>query len=102
MALISSQGQFTNGAYHVLEQNDGFLASCHSTLLVTNFTFEVQMQMIKGGCGGIVFRDAPSGGHAYLFTVCTSGPRAGHYKLLYLSSLRVSHSPRCIPGCSIR
>ncbi len=76
--------QFTNGAYHVLEQNDGILASCHSTLPVSNFTFEVQMQIIQGNCGGIVFRDAPSGGHAYLFNVCTSGPRAGYYMLANL------------------
>jgi len=76
--------QFTNGVYHVAEEMDGVIASCHSTLPVTNFTFEVQMQIIKGDCAGIVFRDAPSGGHAYLFTVCTSGPRAGHYKLLSL------------------
>jgi len=63
--------QFRGGAYHVTAQN--YYAPCHGNLQASNFTFEVQMQIIKGNCGGLSLRDTTSVAHAYNFEVCQNG-----------------------------
>lgn len=63
--------QFIGGAYYAQAQN-GIYATCHPDLQASNFTFEVQMQIINGNCSGLTLRD---NGHsnAYSFQICRDG-----------------------------
>jgi serine/threonine protein kinase len=63
--------QFAKDGYHVIEQQN-YVNECHSTTQLGNFTFEVQMKVIKGNCGGFTFRDNLSIS-AYHFEVCQDG-----------------------------
>jgi len=63
--------QFRGGAYHVTAHT--YYIPCHGSLQVSNFTLEVQMQIIKGNCGGLSLRDTTSVAHAYNFEVCQNG-----------------------------
>lgn len=66
--------QFTNAAYHVSQsQPEHFFYCPASTPILGNFTFEVQMTIIKGDCGGIVFRYDSTSGKLYHFEVCQDG-----------------------------
>ncbi len=67
--------KFTNGAYHVSQtRTDRFFicASSYSRSYFSNFAFEVQMKIIRGDCGGVIFREGP-GGKLYYFRVCQNG-----------------------------
>ncbi len=49
---------FTNGSYHVKAPNPKYSDYCLANAsYFSDFTFEVQIQIIKGNAGGIVFRD---------------------------------------------
>src|SRR5262249_13643132 len=50
--------QFTGGAYHVSQSNaQQYVAFCYAAPTgFSNFIFEVQMTIIKGDAGGIIFR----------------------------------------------
>jgi hypothetical protein len=66
---------YENDGYHVIEPNANTYLPCHAynnNASYSNFTFEVQMIILKGGCGGISLRDG-SAGHAYYFGVCQDG-----------------------------
>ncbi len=67
--------QFEGGAYHSIESQNYYHA-CHASLQASNFTLEVQMQIIQGNCGGLVLRDTTSQAHAYGFQVCQNGSYA--------------------------
>lgn len=63
---------FKDGTYHIiLEQQGRFHACIARTSNFSNFTYEVQMMIIKGDCGGIIFRR--SGPSFYYFRVCQDG-----------------------------
>ena len=63
---------FTGGAYHdSLEQANRFHACIARASNFSNFTYEVQMTIIKGDCGGIIFRR--SGPSFYYLRVCQDG-----------------------------
>jgi transcriptional regulator with XRE-family HTH domain len=64
--------QFIGGAYHAVELLNAY-DSCHAASQVSNFTFEIHMQILQGSCGGIVLRDTISQSHAYSFKVCQNG-----------------------------
>jgi hypothetical protein len=65
---------FTNGAYHVLEKQPGYLRWCLSNYSdFYDFTYEVQMTIVTGTCGGIIFRaNAQAGGYHgyYYYEIC--------------------------------
>lgn len=64
---------FTNNVYHVEETQKGYFRICsEQSVDVSDFTFEVHMQIISGHCGGILFRQI-SAGQYYLYKVCSDG-----------------------------
>lgn len=49
---------FMGGTYHVKEPNPNYINDCLANGTdYSNFAFEVQMQIVKGDGGGIIFRD---------------------------------------------
>lgn len=67
--------QFTGGAYHVSAQ-EGRGASCFArNITLSDFTYEVQMTIVQGEEGGIVFRYRTNGEQMffYLFTINSQG-----------------------------
>ena len=75
----SSNCSFMDGAYHVkapIYPPEACLANDASTTDFSNFTFEVQMQILKGDVGGIIFRavkQAASGNKFYDFFISHDG-----------------------------
>jgi eukaryotic-like serine/threonine-protein kinase len=68
--------QFTTSAYHVTQSATPGLFPCAlSNHDFTNLALEVQMKIIKGDCGGMVFRDI-GGDKYYMFRVCQDGTYA--------------------------
>ncbi len=68
-----SSCQFAGGAYHVTENLSGFFADCFSDPYFSDFTYEVQMQIVHGDCGGIMFRGDATHSKFYYFRVCQDG-----------------------------
>src|SRR6266480_755141 len=65
---------FTNGAYHVSTQLTGFFSSCYDhSHIFSNFVLQVQMTVLKGDRGGIIFRSDPTNTKFYLFRVGQDG-----------------------------
>jgi hypothetical protein len=65
---------FTTAGYQVNSPKTQFYYYCSSTSnTYSNFTFEVHLQIIKGDCGGLIFRADTNTGKLYLFEVCTNG-----------------------------
>jgi hypothetical protein len=64
--------QFSNGAYHVSESKMA-VYTCPDQAQFSNFAFEVQMTILHGNCGGIIFRINPDATKYYLFQVCATG-----------------------------
>lgn len=67
---------FINGAYHVLQTASNWYTTCfaeHENLIFSNFTFQVQMSIFSGDCGGLAFRADPSENKFYFFRVCQDG-----------------------------
>ncbi|HTK09015.1 MAG TPA: protein kinase [Ktedonobacteraceae bacterium] len=64
---------FINNTYHIKETRAGYFRICsaHSTD-VSDFVFEVHMQILSGHCGGILFRQLTAGQY-YLYRVCADG-----------------------------
>jgi hypothetical protein len=62
---------FIDQAYHATV-NNGY-KPCHISLYPRNFTFEVQMTIIRGNCGGMSLHDTVTQQEAYLFIVCHDG-----------------------------
>ncbi len=63
--------QFSNGAYHTRESTIGSVYTCPDQAQFSNFAFEVQMTILHGDCGRIIFRN--NGTKYYLFQVCAYG-----------------------------
>jgi len=72
---IGGACQFTGGAYHVSETKAGYSNFClASKSNFSNFAFEVQMRIIQGDCGGVIFRFQDiNNGTFYYFEVCQNG-----------------------------
>jgi len=70
---------FTGGVYHVIAPDPRFFAYCvaRSTDFI-NFAYEVQMKIIKGDLGGIIFRANSTSNNFYVFHV----DQLGSYQLL--------------------
>jgi len=65
---------FTTGGYQINSPKTQFYYYCLSTSnTYSNFTFEVQVRITKGDCGGLIFRADTNSGKLYLFEVCTDG-----------------------------
>ncbi len=74
---------FTGGAYHVSESNLGTAYECfNSSSDFSNFAYEVQMQIMKGDAGGLLFRANTTNNTNYIFYV----GQDGSYELLVCPS----------------
>lgn len=68
--------QFTGNAYHVSTAKTNHYTYCYPSALFSNFAFEAKMNIIRGDCGGIVFRVDSNSGRLYFFQVCQNGAYA--------------------------
>jgi serine/threonine protein kinase len=92
----SSSCQFTGGAYYVTSRSNNYYQVCYTALQVSNFAFEAQMQIIKGDCGGLEFRDTTNKEYGYFFEVCHDGT----YGVYRFSSGRNSGGKTLVSGTS--
>jgi hypothetical protein len=71
---------FTNKAYHVsVDQKNLFLyCTAHATNF-SNFAYQVQMNILKGDGGGLIFRADTDAPHYYVFTIKASGTFGLYY-----------------------
>lgn len=61
---------FSGGAYHVIEQQTGYFNPCFADgPTFSNFTFQVQMTILKGNAGGMLFRADDQSNKFYLLTI---------------------------------
>ena len=65
--------KFTGGAYHVSESNVNFFQPCVESNDFSNFAFEVQMTIIQGDSGGIIFRLDNTKNNYYAFFANNDG-----------------------------
>jgi eukaryotic-like serine/threonine-protein kinase len=72
---IGGACQFAGGAYHVSQSNAQYISFCNAkNTNFSNFAFEVQMRIIQGDCGGLIFRYQDSNnGTFYYFEICQNG-----------------------------
>ena len=62
---------FTGGAYHIVETTPKIYYPCYANNLVYgDFTFEATMNLVKGDCGGLIFRADKPSGKLYLYRFC--------------------------------
>ena len=65
---------FSGGSYHSSTQKTNFYYICGAGVPdFSNFAFEVQMKILQGDCGGMVFRYNTNTGKLYFFEVCQDG-----------------------------
>lgn len=65
---------FTGGTYHATAmQADTFFACNAVATHFDNFAYQVQMTLIKGDYGGIIFRSDSAAANTYIFTIDQSG-----------------------------
>ena len=65
---------FSGGSYHSSTPKTQFFYLCTAGVTdFSNFAFEVQMKVIQGDCGGMVFRADSNTGKMYFFEVCQDG-----------------------------
>jgi hypothetical protein len=66
--------QFTQGIYHVSETQKLLDGICwNQDFDMSNFTFEVQMKITQGDCGGILSRSSSDGTKFYELDICQDG-----------------------------
>lgn len=70
----NSNCQFSNGGYHATEshQNTFFVCGAHATNFA-NFAYRVEVTIVAGDCGGVVFRSDNRNQNLYLYEVCQNG-----------------------------
>jgi len=78
--------QFIGGAYHASASQGVEICTAHNSAVI-NFSFEVQMTIIQGNCGGIVFREDFAAASAYFLRICSDG----YYKLINVVNPTTSH-----------
>jgi serine/threonine protein kinase len=68
---------FTQGAYHASMPQNGYLAPCFAQATnFSNFSYQVQMTIVKGDQGGIIFRANAHNGSFYYFSINRKGQYA--------------------------
>jgi len=68
--------QFADGGYDVSQTKSDRFFQCLAEADIdnfNNFTFEVQMSINQGDCGGMVFRENSTNGELYFFRICQDG-----------------------------
>jgi hypothetical protein len=65
---------FNGGAYHTSTPKTNFFYTCTAQATdFSNFAFEVQMKILQGDCGGLIFRAESKSGKLYFLEVCQVG-----------------------------
>lgn len=86
---------FKGGSYHVLAPNQGFYESCNeNTKGFADFAFQVDMTIINGDRGGILFRSNSGNGQTYLWDMNARGA----YDLYVYSGFAASQSQTLLNG----
>jgi hypothetical protein len=68
---------FTDNAYHVVAPNTNTYHRCTAqNTNFRNFVYEVELTIVTGDCGGILFRANASLWHYYYFHICQDGTYA--------------------------
>jgi eukaryotic-like serine/threonine-protein kinase len=80
---------FQQSAYHVSSNVPSTYNSCPTQHqpVTSDMTFEVQMQILHGNCGGILFRGDFQQGNFYYYSLCSDGR---HYLATYANSQQIS------------
>ncbi len=65
---------FRGGVYHVTEGQTGYFQTCNTkSTHFSDFAYQIQMTILKGDGGGIVFRTDNSGNNLYYFSIYRDG-----------------------------
>jgi hypothetical protein len=65
---------FSGGAYHSSTPKTNFFYVCSADATdFSNFALEVQLKILQGDCGGMIFRANSNSGKLYFFEVCQDG-----------------------------
>ncbi|HET8910320.1 MAG TPA: hypothetical protein VFN23_02580, partial [Ktedonobacteraceae bacterium] len=66
--------QFTGGAYHINIHTTNVFLPCFATNTgFTNFAMQVNMTIVSGNEGGLIFRADPNANHFYIFRITSDG-----------------------------
>jgi hypothetical protein len=87
---------FSAGAYHSIMTAKGFFQPCYSQITVSNFALQVQMMLVQGDEGGVIFRGNNSASTFYLFRISQSGA----YDLYLYVDSQGSHARHLLSGSS--
>lgn len=88
---------FTGGSYHASMPQAGFFASCYAqNSNFSNFAFQIQMTIIKGDRGGIIFRSDSAATKFYLLRFDQNGT----YNLFVYSGSNGSNAKNLLEGSS--
>jgi len=86
---------FTGGSYHASMPQAGFFASCYAqNSNFSNFAFQVQMTILKGDRGGIIFRSDSAATKFYLLRFDQNGT----YNLFVYSGNSGSNAKNLLEG----
>ncbi|QBD79199.1 hypothetical protein EPA93_25750 [Ktedonosporobacter rubrisoli] len=77
---------FSKDGYHIQENQKSYIYSCSSARVFSDFSFEVQMKILKGDCGGLAIR-SDENHRFYSFQVCANG----HYTLNFFVDNNSAH-----------
>ena len=73
---------FTGTAYQANQTNPQYIHPCFAeTTNFNNFAYELKMTILKGDCGGLIFRADSANSKYYVFDVCQDGT----FSLFYYS-----------------
>ncbi|HZO74249.1 MAG TPA: DnaJ C-terminal domain-containing protein [Ktedonobacteraceae bacterium] len=88
---------FTNGEYHVtIAQKNVFLYCAAESTNYSNFLYQVQMKIVNGDFGGIIFRADTTNTKFYLFRIGQDGT----YDLYYYPDKEGTHAKNLLSGNS--
>ncbi len=74
--------KFSGGAYHANQTDPHYIHPCFAlNTNFSNFTYELKMTILKGGCGGLVFMADDASSKYFVFDVCQDGT----FSLFYFS-----------------
>jgi hypothetical protein len=66
--------QTINGALHLTNSQQETADYCWGGASYTNFAYDIELTIVKGDCGGIIFReDGTEGNKEYMFNICQDG-----------------------------
>ncbi len=82
-----------NNGYHAIMPVKNHTIECYAVnTSFTNFTYQVQLIIVKGDCGGIIFRADNTSSNFYFFSICQDGSyKLSNYMNNIFQTLRSSN-----------